>query len=100
MRARCLNSGKSAAFGRTAQHQKAWLSVVLDTRELILRYGGGQSATLQHWHGDTFRARWTNPLADQERPTFVAFQLNEQGQAVALRMSPFDELIEAHRITP
>jgi hypothetical protein len=57
----------------------------------------GQKAILEHWHGDTFRTRWENPLVAQERVAFVAFRVDEDGKAAALHMELFREPIDAKR---
>jgi hypothetical protein len=71
------------------------VSVTLAGDELVLRYAAGQKATLEHWHGDTFRTRWENPLVAQERAAFVSFRVDEHGKAAALHMELFREPIDA-----
>jgi CubicO group peptidase (beta-lactamase class C family) len=71
------------------------VSVTLAGDELVLRYAAGQKATLEHWHGDTFRTRWENPLVAQERAAFVSFRVDEHGKAAGLHMELFREPIDA-----
>ena len=44
---------------------------------LRLRYGPGFVAPLEHWHYDTFRAKWT---AEWHAPALVTFGLNAEGK--------------------
>jgi len=46
------------------------VEVTFENAKLSLRYGPGFIATLDHWHFDTFRARWT---ADWRGSTLVTF---------------------------
>src|SRR5262249_53152237 len=52
--------------------------IALEPDGLKLRYAGGAPATLQHWHGDTFRLSWANPFS-QGSPTFVSFGVDARG---------------------
>ena len=44
---------------------------------LRLRYGSGFVGPLEHWHYNTFRAKWT---AEWRAPTLVTFALSEEGK--------------------
>jgi len=60
------------------------VEVTLENGTLRLRYGQGFVATLDHWHYDTFRARWT---ADWRGSTLVTFSRDAtSGRANALEM--------------
>jgi CubicO group peptidase (beta-lactamase class C family) len=72
--------------------------VWLEGDTLRLQYGGGEHATLDHWHHDTYRARWRNPLHAKILPTFVSFGLNERGKIDRLHMEPFGDEIDARRV--
>ena len=60
------------------------VEVTSENGTLRLRYGPGFVATLEHWHFDTFRARWT---ADWRGSTLVTFRLDAAtGRPVALEI--------------
>jgi len=44
---------------------------------LVLHYGPTSKADLAHWHYDTFRATWRNPMF---QPEFVTFALDKTGE--------------------
>ena len=44
---------------------------------LRLRYGSGFAGPLEHWHYNTFRAKWT---AEWRAPALVTFALNAEGK--------------------
>lgn len=75
------------------------VAVTLESPGLRLRYAGGEPAALQHWHHDTFRMTWANPFS-QGRPTFVSFDLDEEGRVKGLRAEITRDRIEASRVTP
>lgn len=56
--------------------------VVCEKGRLILRHGSGYEGYLEHWHYDTFLARWGNRLYDAER---IVFALDAHGQVAELR---------------
>jgi hypothetical protein len=76
--------------------------VRLDGDTLLLQYQRGDVAALAHWHHDTFRARWRNPLHadDGERPLFVSFGISARGAVERLFMDPgpFGESVTALRV--
>jgi Domain of unknown function (DUF3471) len=53
------------------------VEVTLIDGALRLRYGSGFVAPLEHWHYDTFRAKWT---AEWHAPALVTFALNAEGK--------------------
>jgi hypothetical protein len=74
------------------------VDVAYDGKALVLRYAGGQPGRLEHWHQDTFRVHWQNPLADQDRVTFATFRIDANGKATDLHMEPFGEKVDATRV--
>jgi Domain of unknown function (DUF3471) len=72
------------------------VKVWLDGDNLRLQYGGGEIAVLTHWHYDTFRAQWQNPLHEEQRSALVQFNLSPQGRVAELSLNPGD-LITARR---
>jgi CubicO group peptidase (beta-lactamase class C family) len=49
-------------------------------------FGGGETATLEHWHHDVFRLRWTDPANDWA-DTLVAFGLDVNAAPNRLEMT-------------
>jgi hypothetical protein len=76
------------------------VEVWVEADTLRLRYGGGEKATLSHWHHDTYGARWENPFHDQILAMFVSFGIDPRGQVDRLQMTPFGEDVEARRKAP
>jgi len=70
--------------------------VTLEKGTLALRYSGGATASLTHWHRDTFRLSWANPFY-QGRPAFASFDIDERGKLGGLRMELMRDKIAARR---
>ncbi|HKO60676.1 MAG TPA: serine hydrolase [Pyrinomonadaceae bacterium] len=68
------------------------VKVWLEGDALRLQYGGGEVAVMTHWHHDTFRARWENPLLAEQRSTLVQFSLSPQATVVELSLNPGDQI--------
>ncbi len=47
--------------------------------KLVFNYKPRYVADLEHWHFDTFRVMWRNPIYDMPAESFANFQLNENG---------------------
>jgi CubicO group peptidase (beta-lactamase class C family) len=79
-------------------------TISLESRILRIRHAEGESGTLTHWIGDTFRVRWDNPLRadDGERPLFARFAISGDGVADVFLMEPgpFGERVIARREPP
>jgi hypothetical protein len=72
--------------------------VWLEADSLRLQYGGGEIATLEHWHHDTWRVRWQNPFHAKILPTFAAFGLDPEGKIDRLHMDPYSDEIDLRRV--
>jgi CubicO group peptidase (beta-lactamase class C family) len=59
------------------------VEVRLEDGTLRLRYGPGFVGTLEHWHYNTFRARWA---AEWRSPSLVNFVLDSSGRVGALEL--------------
>ena len=59
------------------------VEVRLEGDTLRLRYGPGFAGTLEHWHYNTFRARWA---AEWRSPSLVNFVLDASGRVGALEL--------------
>jgi CubicO group peptidase (beta-lactamase class C family) len=68
------------------------VKVWLEEDTLRLQYGGGEVAILSHWHHDTFRARWENPLHAEQRSALVQFSMSPQATIVELTLNPGDQI--------
>lgn len=92
-------SASLASFAGTYR-DRLGLDVVVsvDGGQLQLRYAGGQPAALVHWHHDTFRLRWQDPLAAEQHGEFVAFAISGRGQVDELHTALFGEDIDARRV--
>lgn len=75
----------SAYIGRYHDLLYDTAEVVFDRGVLSIRLweDDSQLLELEHWHHDTFRARWRNPA---QREKFVWFTLGEDGLPTALHM--------------
>jgi len=69
------------------------VKVWLEGDTLRLQYGGGEIAVLSHWHRDTFRAQWQNPLHAEQRSALVQFNMSPQGTIAELTMDLGDRII-------
>jgi CubicO group peptidase (beta-lactamase class C family) len=82
------------------QYDLTWV-VSVDSNTLRIRYENGDLGSLEHWHHDTFRVRWSSPLRsdDAERPLFVTFMVSAAGVAASLTLDPglFGEGVSARR---
>jgi CubicO group peptidase (beta-lactamase class C family) len=52
--------------------------------KLTLRYSPTFSGALEHWHYDTFRVKWSNPVLTE---ALVTFTLNAQGKVAEMKVS-------------
>ena len=59
------------------------VEVLLEDGTLRLRYGPGFAGTLEHWHYNTFRARWA---AEWRPPALVNFVLDSSGRVGTLEL--------------
>ena len=74
-----------ASFAGTyADPLRGEIEVTLDGDALRIKYGTGFAGRLEHWHYNTFRARWT---AAWRSSPLVNFTLNPAGQPAVLEMS-------------
>lgn len=68
------------------------VKVWLEGDTLRLQYGAGEVAVLTHWHHDTFRAQWENPLHAEQRSALVQFNMSPQATIAELTMNPGDQI--------
>ncbi|KAA3612360.1 MAG: serine hydrolase [Calditrichaeota bacterium] len=60
--------------------------------KLVFDYNARHIGTLEHWHYDTFRVHWKNPISDMEPVTFLQFKLKESGDVKELTVTFYDPL--------
>jgi CubicO group peptidase (beta-lactamase class C family) len=90
----------AACAGRYEDPLGLEVEVWVEADTLRLRYGGGETATLSHWHHDTYRARWENPLHAKILSMFVSFDIDPRGEVDRLHMDPYGEDVDARRKEP
>jgi hypothetical protein len=52
--------------------------------KLVAQFSPAFTGDLEHWHYDTFQAKWRNPLISK---TLVSFTINEQAEASQVRLA-------------
>lgn len=62
--------------------------VALENQKLVVRFGPNFTGDLQHWHYDTFRVTWRDPMQGKG---FVSFRLNTQGKADVMSIENLSE---------
>jgi len=62
--------------------------VALENNKLLLRFGPNFTGDLQHWHYDTFRVVWRDPMQGKG---FVNFRLNTQGKVEVINIENLSE---------
>ncbi len=72
------------------------IQVAEEGGRLVLRWGSARVGDLEHWHYDTFRVRWRDPMLPQ---ALVTFSLNAEGdvERVSARFLGFPEPISFAR---
>jgi CubicO group peptidase (beta-lactamase class C family) len=65
--------------GSYADSANGSLTVAVENGKLVVRYGPEFTGDLEHWHYDTFRARWRSPLPFAQ--SWVSFTLDRNGRA-------------------
>lgn len=61
-------------------------SASLDESVLVFDYNPRHRGVLSHWHYDTFRVTWEDPIYDMPPSAFVSFSLDEKGQVEKLQV--------------
>ncbi|MHA2248582.1 MAG: serine hydrolase [Candidatus Hodarchaeales archaeon] len=62
--------------------------VTQEEGKLVVHYGPTSKADLEHWHYDTFRAIWRNPMF---APEFVTFTFNKMGAVETMNVESMAE---------
>lgn len=66
--------------------------VKLEKGKLVFDYNPRHTGDLEHWHYNTFRVTWRNPIFDMSEKTFLTFYLNEQGKVAELKVTFYDPI--------
>src|SRR6185503_16013438 len=61
--------------------------VALDKEKLVIRFGPN-TGDLEHWHYDTFRVTWRDPVRGKG---FISFRLNSQGKVETLNVEDLSD---------
>jgi CubicO group peptidase (beta-lactamase class C family) len=67
--------------------------VTLEDGRLILRYGAAFTGELEHWHYDTFQAKWRGDLLLGK--SLVTFTLNNLGKVEEVKVQPLGDFKRA-----
>ena len=62
--------------------------IALENDKLVVRFGPNFTGDLEHWHYDTFRVTWRDPMQGKG---FVNFKLNAQGKADVVSIENLSE---------
>lgn len=66
--------------------------VRLEKDKLVFDYNPRHIGDLEHWHYDTFRVIWRNPIFDMAPKSFLTFYLDEQGKVEKLKVTFYDPI--------
>lgn len=62
--------------------------VAFENQKLVIRFGPNFTGDLQHWHYDTFRVTWRDPMQGKG---MVSFRLNTQGKVDQVNIENLSE---------
>ncbi|HUF52023.1 MAG TPA: serine hydrolase [Longimicrobiales bacterium] len=89
-RGRIMNTTPSLALadyaGRYTSELYGDVELTLEHGRLVLRYAPDYMADMEHWHHDTFRARWRRTGYGT---ALLTFTLSHQGRAASLELEGF-----------
>jgi hypothetical protein len=66
--------------------------VRIEKDKLVFDYNPRHVGDLEHWHYDTFRVIWRNPIFDMASKSFLTFYLNEKGEVEKLKVTFYDPI--------
>jgi CubicO group peptidase (beta-lactamase class C family) len=76
------------------------LTVRVENDKLVMQFAKGQVADLEHWHYDTFRIAWRDPLFGEFYSTLATFGLDPSGQPRRLDFRSNRDDVAAIRTAP
>jgi CubicO group peptidase (beta-lactamase class C family) len=62
--------------------------VTQEKQKLVIRFGPNFTGDLEHWHYDTFRVTWRDPVHGKR---FINFRLNSQGKVETLNVEDLSD---------
>jgi hypothetical protein len=66
--------------------------VRLENDKLVFDYNPRHIGDLEHWHYNTFRVTWRNPIFDMPPRSFLTFYLDDEGKVEKLKVTFYDPL--------
>ncbi len=72
--------------------------VRMEKDKLVFDYNPRYIGDLEHWHYDTFRVIWRNPIFDMAPKSFLTFYLDEKGKVEKLKVTFYDP-IDFHKLS-
>ena len=66
--------------------------VRLENGKLVFDYNPRHIGNLEHWHYNTFRVIWRNPIFDMAPKSFLTFYLDEMGKVEKLKVTFYDPI--------
>ncbi len=78
--------------GKYSDQLSGEAEVRLESRKLVFDYNPRHTGDLVHWHYNTFRVTWRNPIYDMPEKAFLTFYLNEEGEVAELKVTFYDPI--------
>jgi CubicO group peptidase (beta-lactamase class C family) len=66
--------------------------IKLEKGKLVFNYNPRHIGDLEHWHYNTFRVIWRNPIFDMAPKSFLNFYLDEKGKVEKLKVTFYDPI--------
>ncbi len=66
--------------------------VRLENDKIVFDYNPRHIGDLEHWHHNTFRVIWQNPIFDMSPKSFLTFYLDEKGKVEKLKVTFYDPI--------
>ncbi len=95
-----LPSGPPADFvGTYHQPFSGETRVYLDGKQLVFDYNPRHRGPLEHWHHNTFRVVWDDPIFDMPPASFVTFQREASGPIGSLVVTFYHPITFQRRVS-
>jgi hypothetical protein len=79
----------AAYTGAYADSLYGSIEVRMEGAELTIELNPGFIGTLKHWHYDTFRALYRDPMANMDPKRFVNFRFDPAGKVIGVEVDGF-----------
>jgi len=84
---------KLAAYtGKYFDDLSGQAEVRIENDKLVFDYNPRHIGDLEHWHYNTFRVTWRNPIFDMAPKSFLTFYLDEKGEVEKLKVTFYDPI--------